>query len=135
MAHSPAPKTLLAYFRDTLGSVLGAGRGSGHDLRAARPFSFLVPGRRIGVVMSMQPRPWPGVSADTARVARKAFRKGSLAMRARDELGSWYDDEAFAEAYGTRGKPGISPAQLAMVTVLQFAENLSDRQAADAVRG
>jgi transposase len=56
-------------------------------------------------------------------------------MRARDELGSWYDDEAFAEAYGTRGKPGISPAQLAMVTVLQFAENLSDRQAADAVRG
>ena len=37
-------------------------------------------------------------------------------------------------AYGTRGKPGISPAQLAMVTVLQFTENLTDRQAADAVR-
>jgi hypothetical protein len=34
-----------------------------------------------------------------------------------------------------RGKPGISPAQLAMVTVLQFAENLTDRQAADPVRG
>jgi transposase len=56
-------------------------------------------------------------------------------MRARDELGSWYDDEAFAAAYGARGKPGISPAQLAMVTVLQFTENLTDRQAADAVRG
>ena len=83
----------------------------------------------------MQPRPWPEVPADTARVARKAFRKGSLAIRARDELGSWYDDEAFGAAYGTRGKPGISPAQLAMVTVLQFAENLTDRQAADAVRG
>ena len=37
--------------------------------------------------------------------------------------------------YGTRGAPGISPAQLAVVTVLQFAENLTDRQAADAVRG
>ena len=37
--------------------------------------------------------------------------------------------------YGARGKPGISPAQLAMVTVLQFTENLTDRQAADAVRG
>jgi transposase len=87
------------------------------------------------VLMSLQPRPWPQVPDETARVARSAFRKGSLAMRARDELGSWYDDEAFAAAYGVRGKPGISPAQLAMVTVLQFAENLTDRQAADAVRG
>src|ERR1039457_6236574 len=85
--------------------------------------------------MSMQPQPWPEVPADTARVARRAFRKGSLAIRARDELGSWYEDAAFAAAYGVRGKPGISPAQLAMVTVLQFAENLTDRQAADAVRG
>ena len=83
----------------------------------------------------MQPQPWPEVPADTARVARRAFRKGALAIRARDELGSWYDDEAFGAAYGVRGKPGISPAQLAMVTVLQFAENLTDRQAADAVRG
>ena len=56
-------------------------------------------------------------------------------MRARDELGAWYQDEAFAAAYGVRGAPGISPAQLAMVTVLQFTENLTDRQAADAVRG
>ena len=83
----------------------------------------------------MQPRPWPEVPADTARVARRAFRKGTLAIRARDELGAWYDDEAFATACGARGKPGISPAQLAMVTVLQFTENLTDRQAADAVRG
>ena len=56
-------------------------------------------------------------------------------MRARDQLGCWYDDAAFAQAYGLRGRPGISPAQLAMVTVLQFTENLTDRQAADAVRG
>lgn len=83
----------------------------------------------------MQPRPWPEVPAATATVAKKAFRKGSLAIRARDELGSWYEDAGFAAAYGVRGKPGISPAQLAMVTVLQFAENLTDRQAADAVRG
>jgi transposase len=85
--------------------------------------------------MSMQPKPWPEVPAETARVARRAFRKGALAIRARDELGSWYDDEVFAAAYGPRGRPGISPAQLAMVTVLQFSENLTDRQAADAVRG
>jgi transposase len=102
---------------------------------SAAGLSFPVPGRRIGSVMSMQPQPWPGVPAETARVARGAFRKGSLAMRARDELGAWYDDAEFAGAYGVRGAPGISPAQLAMVTVLQFTENLTDRQAADAVRG
>jgi transposase len=96
---------------------------------------FRVRGRRIEFVMSMQPRSWPEVPAETARVARRAFRRGTLAIRARDELGSWCDDAAFAVAYGVRGRPGISPAQLAMVTVLQFTENLSDRQAADAVRG
>jgi transposase len=106
----------------------------GHDLSAV---VLLVPrpGRRIGFVMSMQPQPWPEVPVQTARVARAAFRKGALAIRARDQLGAWYDDVAFAGGYGVRGAPGISPAQLAMVTVLQFAENLTDRQAADAVRG
>jgi hypothetical protein len=84
--------------------------------------------------MSVLPRPWPEVPADTAAIARKAFRRGTLAIRARDELGAWYDDGVFAGAYGVRGRPGASPAQLAMVTVLQFTENLTDRQAADAVR-
>ena len=54
----------------------------------------------------MQPQPWPKVPAETARVARKAFRKGTLAIRARDELGAWYEDAAFAGAYGARGRPG-----------------------------
>ena len=83
----------------------------------------------------MQPQPWPEVPAGTAKIAKRAFRKGSLAMRARDELGAWYQDEAFSVTYGTRGAPGVSPAQLAMITVLQFTEDLTDRQAADAVRG
>jgi len=86
-------------------------------------------------MMSMRPRPWPGVPALTAQVARAAFPGGSFAMRFRDELGAWCRDEVFAGAYGVRGAPGISPAQLAVVTVLQFTENLTDRQAADAVRG
>jgi transposase len=90
--------------------------------------------RQNRVIMSMQPRPWPEVPAGTARVAKSAFRNGTLAIRARDQLGSWYEDGDFGPAYGVRGAPGISPAQLAMVTVLQFTENLTDRQAADAVR-
>jgi transposase len=86
--------------------------------------------------MSMQPRPWPEVPEATARVAKAAFRRGgALAIRIRDELGSWYEDADFAVVYPARGKPGLSPAQLAMVTVLQFIEDLTDRQAADAVRG
>lgn len=56
-------------------------------------------------------------------------------MRIRDELGEVFVDGAFLDAFGIRGRPGISPGQLAMVTVLQFAQNLTDRQAADAVRG
>ena len=83
----------------------------------------------------MQPQRWPEVPASTAKIAKRAFRKGSLAMRARDELGAWCQDEAFAATYGTRGAPGVSPAQLAMVTVLQFTGDLTGRQAADAVRG
>jgi transposase len=86
--------------------------------------------------MSLRPRPWPEVPALTAQVARAAFGPaGSLAIRLRDELGAWYEDADFTGAYPVRGRPGISPAQLAVVTVLQFAENLTDRQAADAVRG
>ena len=86
--------------------------------------------------MSLHSRPWPQVPAVTAQVARAAFAKeGSLPIRIRDELGGWYEDGDFAGAYPVRGKPGLSPAQLAMVTVLQFTEDLTDRQAADAVRG
>lgn len=84
--------------------------------------------------MSVQPRPWPEVAEQTVMVARAAFPKGTLAMRVRDELPGLFTDEQFASAFGVRGRPGISPGQLALVTVLQFAEDLTDRQAADAVR-
>jgi transposase len=84
--------------------------------------------------MSMQPKPWPAVPEATARTARSSSRKGNLAMRIRDVLGAVYADEQFSGAFGVRGKPGISPAQLMIVTVLQFTENLTDRQAAEAVR-
>jgi transposase len=85
--------------------------------------------------MSMRPRALPEVPAQTVAVARTAFARGSLAMRVRDELGEVFFDGAFLDAFAVRGRPGISPGQLVMVTVLQFAENLTDRQAADAVRG
>jgi transposase len=84
--------------------------------------------------MSLQIKGLPEIPAGTARVARSVFPKGSLAMRVRDELAGVFGDEPFADAFGARGPAGLSPGMLALVTVLQFAENLTDRQAAEAVR-
>lgn len=75
------------------------------------------------------------IPEETQRVARSAFPKGSLAMRMRDELGEIYLDDQFNDLFPRRGQPAASPALLALVVVLQFGEGLSDRQAADAVRG
>jgi transposase len=100
----------------------------------ALPLVLLLAWPQNGVVMSMQPRPWPDVPELTARMARSSSRQGNLAMRIRDELGEVYADARFAAAFGVRGRPGISPGQLMMASVLQFSENLTDRQAAEAVR-
>jgi transposase len=81
---------------------------------------------------TQEPSPVP---EETNRVARAAFPKGSLCLRIADELGSIYTDEQFAALFPRRGKPAEAPGRLALATVLQFMEGLSDRQAADAVRG
>src|SRR3954466_3772721 len=57
-----------------------------------------------------------------------------LPVTIRDRLGELFPDGQFAAAFGVRGRPGWSPGRLALVTVLQMAENLTDRQAAEAVR-
>jgi transposase len=70
----------------------------------------------------------------TVRIAKAAFPKGNLYLRLRDELGTLYADEDFTHLYPTHGQPGLPAWRLALVTVMQFLENLSDRQAAEAVR-
>ena len=85
--------------------------------------------------MSLRPNGLPQIPAETSRVARAAFPKGCLAIRIRDSLGELFEDAQFAGLFAVRGRPAVSPARLALVSVLQFAEGLSDRQAADAVRG
>jgi len=83
----------------------------------------------------MHPRDFGTVPDQTARVAKAAFPKGNPYMTLRDELGVIYEDSAFTSLFASvRGRPAESPGCLALVTALQFAENLSDRQAADAVR-
>ncbi|MFF1875201.1 transposase [Kitasatospora herbaricolor] len=78
----------------------------------------------------MRPQGLPEIPAMTAAVAGAAFPSGSPAMRARDELAEVFAGEPFADAFGVRGPAGLSPGMLALVTVLQFTENLTDRQAA-----
>jgi len=72
---------------------------------------------------------------DTAQVARAAFPKGNAYLRVYDTLGPIYSNPQFAALFPKDGQPAVAPAQLALVTIFQFAEGLSDRQAADAVRG
>ncbi|MEN3586714.1 IS1182 family transposase [Streptomyces sp. ZYX-F-203] len=84
--------------------------------------------------MSLESRSDGGVPELTARVVRAAFPKGTLAIRVREVLGAVFRDDDFAVAFPRKGRPAISPGALALVSVLQYAEGLSDRQAADQVR-
>jgi len=84
--------------------------------------------------MSLHPTLISEIPIETVRIARAAFPKGTLVTRLRDEFSDLYKDEDFKALYPTRGQSSLAPWRLALVTVFQFLEHLSDRQAADAVR-
>ena len=84
--------------------------------------------------MSLRPTPCCDVPAATAAIARAAFPHGSPYLRLRDHLGTIFTDAQFASLFALCGQPAECPWRLALVSLLQFAENLSDRRAADAVR-
>jgi transposase len=86
--------------------------------------------------MSLQPQPWPEPAEEITKavLAMYAGRRAPLPVVVRDELDELFADAEFAAAFADRGTPGWSPGRLALVTVLQMAENLTDRQAAEAVR-
>jgi transposase len=87
--------------------------------------------------MCVQPASWPEPDPRIAAAIAAKYpgkRPRPLAVQIRDRLGEWLGDEDFAAAFGVRGRPGWSPSRLALVTVLQRAENLTDRPAAEAVR-
>lgn len=84
--------------------------------------------------MSMKPRQIEDIPEATSRIAHRAFPKGTFAMVLRDELASIYTDELFAALFPKRGRPAEAPWRLAVVTMLQTIEGLTDRQAAEAVR-
>ncbi|MHB8576774.1 MAG: transposase [Dehalococcoidia bacterium] len=82
----------------------------------------------------LRPSPLAPVPDDTARVVHAAFPDGHPYLTLADELGSLFTDDQFAALFPTHGQPAFAPWRLALVSILQFAEGLSDRQAAHAVR-
>ncbi len=85
-------------------------------------------------LLSLQPQPIGPVPRATARVAQAAFPKGNVYMQMPDVLGVVYTDASFVPLFARRSRPAETPWRLALVTIMQFAEGLSDRQAAEAVR-
>lgn len=84
--------------------------------------------------MSLRIEPLREIPQETQRVAKAVLPSGNTYIQMRDTLGAVFEDREFTKLFATRGQPAISPAQLALVTVMQFAEGLSDRQTAEAVR-
>jgi transposase len=84
--------------------------------------------------MSLKFLPIPPVPEEIACVAHAVFPRGNVFIQLRDTLGTIYSDETFADLFPTHGQPAFAPWRLALVTVFQFMEGLTDRQAADAVR-
>ncbi|MEZ4641762.1 MAG: hypothetical protein R3E31_03295 [Chloroflexota bacterium] len=70
----------------------------------------------------------------TVEVACAAFPQGNVVMKIRETLGAIFVDEQFADMYSAKGQPATSPGRLALVTVLQFIEDLTNHEAADAMR-
>src|SRR5579885_1435328 len=85
--------------------------------------------------MTLHPQHEFSIPEETTRVARAAYPKGNLSMKMRDALGTIYQDESFVHLFPQNGRPVEAPWRLALITIVQFMEELPDRQAAEAVRG
>ena len=85
--------------------------------------------------MSLHPKQLGVIPPETMRVAKAAFHSGNIYLKMRDELGVFYSDNHFNSLFSSYGKPAFCPWRLALITIMQYVEGLTDRQAADAVRG
>ena len=83
----------------------------------------------------IQPADIDPIPEVTAHIANLAFPKGNLCMKMRSEIGTIFCDKDFEALFSTQGQPAKSPWRLALVCVLQYINDMTDRQAADAVRG
>ena len=84
--------------------------------------------------MSLKPNPINQIPKETIRISKAVFPKGNRYILLRDTFGDLFDTSDFQHLFSKEGKPAENPARLALITILQFAEQLSDERAADAVR-
>lgn len=86
-------------------------------------------------IMTLQPQPQFVIPEETRRIAHAAYPHGNRYLTMRDALGTMYQNQDFEHLFPHNGRPAEAPWRLALITVMQFIEELPDRQAADAVRG
>jgi transposase len=84
--------------------------------------------------MSLNPHGLEPIPEETRLLVHRLCPKGTMVTQLRDALGPIYSDEHFAQLFPKRGRAAAAPWRLALVTVLQAIEGLTDRQAAEAVR-
>lgn len=85
--------------------------------------------------MSLRREELPPIPEETAALARAVNKKKkNLYINFADKMGSIYETNDFEEAYPTRGQRGINPILLILITIIQFIENLSDREVMDQIR-
>ena len=85
--------------------------------------------------MTLHARDLIYIPEETVRVAQAAFPKGNVYMTMRDQLNLWYKDSEYAYLFvSVEGRPAESPGRLNLIMVMQYAEGLTDEQAAEAVR-
>lgn len=84
--------------------------------------------------MLLRPQAEYCVPVETARVAKAVFPNGNIYLTLADSLGAYLSEQDFAHLFAQRGQPAVSPFRLALATIMQYVEGLTDRQTADAVR-
>jgi len=76
--------------------------------------------------MCLQPATQTDIPAQTVAVAKAAFPKGNMYISLRDEFATIVQDEQFQALYPLRGQPAEAPWRLALVSLMQFMESLTD---------
>jgi transposase len=85
--------------------------------------------------MTLHPIELWEIPEQTARIARAAFPKGNVYIKMREVLGQLYFDRDFETLFRLDcGQAAYSPGKLALISIMQFAEGLTDRQTAEAVQ-
>jgi transposase len=91
-------------------------------------------GKKGVLRMSLHPQPHTHIPERTAELMHRVYPKGHPFIALREELGTLFTDDQFVHLYDPQGRPVESPTILALASVLQFLEGLTDRQTAEAVR-